>query len=87
MPYFDPYSFEYLNLYHKNVFLPKKWLPLKGRFLQKFNIDKNPINESYVRILAELDHFWHFFGHFSILGDLCHLGAIWEKGPKLTKMA
>ena len=48
------------------MFFVQKMAPLKTDFGKNFKIDKNPINTSYVRILAKLDHFCPFFSIYTI---------------------
>ena len=68
----------------KCVFWPK-YGPLKADFGKNFKIYKNPKNASYVRILAQLNHFWPFY---AILVNFCPIFPYYGKmGQKWTKMA
>ena len=68
----------------KCVFWPKN-APLKADFGKNFKIYKNAINASYVRILAQLDDFCPFLGHFCPFWPIFALYG--KKGQKWTKMA
>ena len=71
----------------KSFFWPK-YGPLEADFGKNFKIYKNPINAAYVRILAQLDHFCPFLGHFVHFGPFFPYMGKWAKnGLKWHKMA